>query len=177
MKRIKAGRLKFVDESGVNLAMTRRYGRAPKGERAVGSAPVNYGSNVTIIGAMGSDGVSALMTVEGATDGDIFRAYVERVLCPTLGAGDVVVMDNLGAHKVGGVREAIEDRGAELLYLPPYSPDFSPIEPCWSKIKAALRDAAARTRRALEAAIKRALTSVTESDAVAWFTHCGYKLN
>ena len=168
---------KFVDESGVNLAMTRLYGRAPRGERAVGSTPINYGSNITIIGALGVGGLDALMTVEGATDGEVFRAYVERALCPSLRPGEVVVMDNLGAHKVSGIREAIESRGARLIYLPPYSPDLSPIERCWSKIKTALRAAGARTRRALERAIKQAIATVSESDALAWFAHCGYRLN
>ena len=157
--------------------MTRLYGRAPRGERAVGSVPQNYGANLTLIGALGTGGLGALMTIEGATDGAVFRAWTERVLCPTLEAGDVVVMDNLGAHKVRGIREAIEGRGAELLYLPPYSPDFSPIELCWSKLKAGLRGAGARTRRALESAIKRLMLTVTESDAEAWFAHCGYHLN
>lgn len=177
VKRLDLRRLKFIDESGVNLAMTRLYGRAPRGERAVGSAPVNYGSNLTIIGALGATGLSALMSVDGATDGDVFRAYVTEVLSPTLARGDIVVMDNLGAHKVSGVREAIEASGAQLIYLPPYSPDLSPIERCWSKIKTALRSAGARTRRTLEGALKRALLTVTASDAESWFTHCGYKLN
>lgn len=170
-------RCKFIDESGVNLAMTRRYGRAPRGERARGSVPINYGSNLTIIGALGTSGLGAVMTVDGATDGDIFRVYVAKVLCPTLRRGDIVVMDNLGAHKVSGIREAIEERGGKLIYLPPYSPDFSPIERCWSKIKTILRSAGARTREALEGAIKKALSTITESDALAWFAHCGYELN
>jgi transposase len=170
-------RLKFIDESGVNLALTRLYGRAPRGQRAIGSAPINYGQNLTLIGALGSQGLDALLWIEGATDGEVFRAYTERVLCPTLRAGDIVVMDNLGAHKVSGIREAIEGRGARLIYLPPYSPDLSPIERCWSKIKAALRAMGARTRRKLERAIKRALETVTESDALAWFANCGYRLN
>lgn len=170
-------RFKFIDESGVNLALTRLYGRAPRGERAVGSVPINYGSNLTIIGAMGTSGLEALMTVEGATDGEIFRVYVGEVLCPTLRPGDIVVMDNLGAHKVSGIREAIEGRGAKLIYLPPYSPDLSPIERCWSKIKTVLRAKGARTRRALERAIKQAISTITESDALAWFAHCGYQLN
>jgi transposase len=170
-------RFKFIDESGVNLAMTRLYGRAPRGERAIGSVPINYGSNLTIIGALGARGVSALMTVDGATDGDVFRVYVGEVLCPTLRRGDIVVMDNLRAHKVSGIREAIEGRGVKLIYLPPYSPDLSPIERCWSKIKTALRAIGARTREALERAIKKALSTITESDALAWFAHCGYELN
>jgi len=170
-------RLKFIDESGVNLALTRLYGRAPRGERAIGSAPINYGQNLTLIGALSSGGLDALLTIEGATDGEVFRAYTQQVLCPTLRAGDIIVMDNLGAHKVSGIREAIEGCGARLLYLPPYSPDLSPIERCWSKIKTALRAMGARTRRKLERAIKRALETITESEALAWFAHCGYKLN
>lgn len=170
-------RLKFIDESGVNLALTRLYGRAPRGERAIGSTPINYGQNLTLIGALSSNGLDALLAIEGATDGEVFRAYTQRVLCPTLRPGDIVVMDNLGAHKVSGIREAIEARGARLIYLPPYSPDLSPIERCWSKIKTALRAMGARTRRKLERAIKRALETITPSDALAWFAHSGYKLN
>ena len=170
-------RFKFIDESGVDLAMTRLYGRAPRGERVVGSVPQNYGENITMLASLGTSGLGALMTVNGATDGSVFRAYVEEMLCPTLRRGDIVVMDNLGAHKVSGVREAIERRGAKLIYLPPYSPDLSPIEKCWSKIKSVLRGIGARTREALEAAIKQAIGMITQSDASAWFTHCGYPLN
>jgi transposase len=157
--------------------MTPLYGRAPRGQRVIGSVPQNYGSNLTMIAALSTSGLDALMTVEGATDGDVFRSWTERVLCPTLEAGDIVVMDNLGAHKVSGVREAIEARGAKLIYLPPYSPDLSPIECCWSKMKTGLRAIGARTRRMLERAIKQVLSTITESDALAWFAHCGYELN
>lgn len=170
-------RLKFVDEAGVNLALTRLYGRALAGARAVGSMPRNYGANVTLLGALGPTGLDALMTVDGATDGNVFQAFVEQVLCPTLQAGDVVVMDNLRAHKVAGIAEAIAHRGARLLYLPPYSPDLSPIEQCWSKLKAYLRRAGARTREALEEAIADAMESITAADALAWFAHCGYVVN
>lgn len=169
-------RLKFIDESGTNISLTRLYGRAPRGERVLGSVPKNYGQNLTLLASLSATGVEAVMTVEGATDGDVFRAYVREVLAPTLSTGDIVVLDNLGAHKVEGVRAAVEARGARLLYLPPYSPDLNPIERCWSKIKTALRAAKARTREALEAAIKQALATVTESDARAWFKHCGYAL-
>jgi transposase len=169
--------LKFVDESGINLALTRLYGRARPGQRAVGSTPINYGENVSLMGALGLDGLDAPMMIGGAVDGDVFRVWTEEVLCPTLVAGDIVVMDNLQAHKVRGIREAIEGRGAKLIYLPPYSPDLSPIEACWSKLKTALRAAGARTQRALERAIKQALETITESDALAWFAHCGYRLN
>jgi transposase len=168
--------LKFIDESGVNLAMTRLYGRAPKGERVIDAVPQNYGQNVTMLGALSIGGLEAVMTVEGATDADVFLAYVEHVLAPTLRPGDIVVMDNLRAHKVAGVQHAIAGCGARLLYLPPYSPDLSPIEPCWSKLKAFLRVVKARTREALDAAITHALATVTAADARGWFAYCGYAL-
>ena len=169
-------RYKFIDESGINLAMTRLFGRAPRGERVVDTVPRNYGPNVTVRGALSLQGLDAVMTVDGATDGQVFRAYVQQVLGPTLVAGDIVIMDNLGAHKVAGIREAIEERGAQVQYLPPYSPDLSPIEPCWSKIKTALRKAKARTREVLEQALVQVLSTVTAIDARHWFTHCGYPI-
>ncbi len=156
--------------------MTRLYGRAPPGKRVVGSVPQNYGTNVTMLAALGSDGVTAVMTIDGATDAEVFRAYVGQVLGPTLRPGDIVIMDNLRAHKAAGIREAIEQVDAQLLYLPPYSPDLSPIEPCWSKLKTSLRTAKARTREALEQAIAQALATITVSDAHGWFHHCGYAL-
>jgi transposase len=165
--------LKFVDESGVNLAMTRPYGRAPAGKRVMGSVPQNYGQNVTMLGALGVQGLHAVMTVDGATDADVFRTYVKQVLGPTLTPGDIVGMDNLQAHKAVGVQQAIARRGARLRYFPPYSPDLSPIEPCWSKLKTALRKAQARTRAALDAAIAAALVTVSFTDAWGWFKHCG----
>lgn len=170
-------RLKFIDESGVNIAMTRLYGRAPRGERVVGSAPQNYGENITLLGALSASGLCALMTVNGATDGEVFAAFVREVLAPTLREGDIVVLDNLGAHRSAAARKAVEARGARLQFLPPYSPDLNPIERCWSKIKTALRAAKARTREALEAAIKQAIVAVSASDARAWFKHCGYVLH
>jgi transposase len=170
------GRLKFVDESGVNLAMTRLYGRAPVGERVIGSMPQNYGQNVTMLGTLGIQGLHAVMTVDGATDSDVFRPYVKKVLGPTQTPGDIVVMDNLQAPKAVGVQQAIARRGARLLYLPPYSPDLSPIEPCWSKLKTALRKAKARTRAALDAAIAEAMGTVSPTHAWGWFKNCGYTL-
>jgi transposase len=170
-------RVKFIDESGINLSMTRLYGRAPRGERALGSAPQNYGQNVTILGALSCTGLEAVMTIEGAADSDVFRAYLCEVLCPTLRVGDIVIADNLSAHKAAGVQEAIAATGARLLYLPPYSPDLNPIERCWAKIKTCLRAAKARTREALDAAVVHALATVTESDARAWFAHSGYVLH
>jgi transposase len=170
-------RVTCIDESGINLALTRLYGRAPRGERALGSAPQNYGPNVTMLGALSCTGIEAVMTVEGATDADVFRAYVQEVLGPTLREGDTVVADNLSAHKAAGVQEAIAVTGARRLYWPPYSPDLNPIEPCWSKVKTSLRAAKARTREALDAAVTHALATVTEADARAWFAHGGYVLH
>lgn len=177
MSRLDWTRFKFIDEAGVNLALTRLYGRAPRGERVVGRVPINYGENITMLGALSCRGLEAMMTVAGATDGEVFRTYVRQVLTPTLRPGDIIVMDNLGAHKVRGIREAIEQGGATLLYLPPYSPDLSPIEPCWSKLKTALRAAGARTRQRLERAITQTRATISAADAVAWFAHCGYQLN
>ena len=170
-------RLKFIDESGSNLALTRLYGRATPGERVCEGVPQNYGENVTMLAAISLQGVSAPMTVNGGVDGAVFLAYVREVLAPTLVAGEIVVMDNLGAHRAAGVAEAIEAKGARLEYLPPYSPDYNPIEQCWSKIKTYLRKAKARTREALEAALQQALLEVTEADARVWFTHCGYSVH
>ena len=154
--------------------MTRRYGRAQSGERVREATPAGHWSTLTLLGAMSAKGMLASMTVESATDGDVFVAYVDQVLCPRLRAGQVVVMDNLSAHKVPGVRERIEAVGAELLYLPPYSPDFNPMEQCWAKVKQSLRSAKARTAEVLESAIAQALTSITPQNAAAWFAHCGY---
>ena len=143
----------FLDESGVTTEMTRRYGRASRGERVPEGTPAGHWRTLTLLGAMSCDGLVATMTVESPTDGDVFLAYLEQVLCPQLQPGQVVVMDNLGAHKVAGVRERIEATGAELLYLPPYSPDFNPIEPCWAKVKQKLRSLKARTLDALQQAV------------------------
>lgn len=170
-------RLKFIDESGNNLALTRLFGRARPGERIAEGVPQNRGENISVLAALSVDGVSAPMTVNGAVDGEVFLVYVRDVLCPTLNEGDIVVMDNLTAHKVAGVEEAIEAKGARVEYLPPYSPDMNPIEKCWSKIKTFLRRVKARTREALEAALREALLQITEADARAWFTHCGYPVH
>ena len=169
-------RLIFIDESGTNLAMTRRYARSEKGERARGSAPVNYGQNVTMIGAVDKSSVVAAMTVDGSTDGDVFLTFIEQVLVPELREGDVVIMDNLGAHKTTAVQDAIVRAKAELLFLSPYSPDFSPIEQCWSKIKTYLRAQAARTREKLDECISTAIELITVSDLLGWFNRCGYCL-
>jgi transposase len=156
--------------------MTRVYGRAPQGERVIGAVPQNYGANVTMLAALGSHGVEAVMTIEGATDAEVFRVYVAQVLRPTRRPGDIVIMDNLRAHKAAGIREAMEQTRARLQYLPPYSPDLAPIERGWSKLETALRAAKARTREALEHATAQALGTITPSDARRWFHHCGYAL-
>jgi transposase len=169
-------RFQFIDESGVNLAMSRRYGRAPRGKRVVGTVPQNDGANGTMLAALGSHGVEAVRTLDGATATEVFRASVAQVLCPTLRPRDLVIMDNLRAHKAAGLREAIEQAGAQVLSLPPYAPDWSPIAPGWSKLKTALRTATARTREALEQAGAQALATITVADAHSWFQHCGYAL-
>ena len=156
--------------------MQREYARAPMGERAHGAAPYNWGDNITMIGALCSTSVLAMMTIPGSTDGEVFVAFIEKVLAPKLKAGDVVVMDNLSAHKVKGVREGIEAAGAALRYLPPYSPDMNPIESCWSKLKTRIKSAEARTVDALIDAVEIAINAVTASDARGWFGRCGYQL-
>ncbi|MBI2817296.1 MAG: IS630 family transposase [Acidobacteria bacterium] len=176
MKQIDPEKLVFVDESGATTEMTRRYGRAPRGERVREATPAGHWSTLTLLGAMNREGLVASMTVEAPTDGEVMGAYVEQVLCPRLKPGQVVVMDNLGAHKVQRVRELIEATGAQLLYLPPYSPDFNPIEQCCSKLKQRLRDLKARTVDSLEQAISEAIQTITPQDASAWFRHCGYDL-
>ncbi len=156
--------------------MTRRYGRAERGQRVPDAVPAGHWRTLTLLAALDRRGVRAAMTVEAPTDGDVFLAYVEQVLAPRLEAGEVVVLDNLPAHKVAGVRALIEARGAQLLYLPPYSPDFNPIEKAWSKIKQHLRSAKSRTVERLEEIIPQALQAITPQNASAWFSHCGYGL-
>ena len=168
---------KFVDETSTNLTYCRRYARAAGGQRAHHATPLHGGPNVTLIVALTLNGLQAAMTVSGAVNGDVFAAYLEQVLGPTLVPGDVVVLDNLRVHKVAGLAELVEARGACLLYLPPYSPDFNPIELAFSKLKTGLRTAQARTREALEAVIQTATEWVTEADAKNWFDHCGYHVH
>ena len=166
----------FIDEAGSHIAMTREYARAPLGERAHGAVPRNAGTVTTMIGALDLGGVRAMMTVEGATDEDVFGAFVERVLARKLSPGDIVVLDNVGAHRTARVRALLEATGASVLYLPPYSPDLNPIELCWSKLKGLLREFGARSREALDAAIQRAMDLVDRHDAAGWFRHCGYRI-
>ena len=171
---IEPERLVFVDESGATTAMTRLRGRAPRGQRVRGTTPHGHWQVTTILGAIRRSGAMAVMTIDSPTDSEVFRAYVDRVLVPSLRPGDVVVMDNLSAHKAPGIAERIDRAGAELIYLPPYSPDLNPIEPCWSKVKEFLRAAKARTQGLLEHVIGKALDTVTAADARGWFRHCGY---
>jgi transposase len=173
-KDLDPSRLVFIDEAGSHIAMTREYARAPRGERAHGSVPRNAGTVTTMIGALDLGGVRAMMTVEGATDAEVFETFVERLLAPKLHPGDIVVLDNVGAHRTERVRELIRAAGASVLYLPPYSPDMNPIELCWSKLKGLLREFGARTRNALDAAIRRAMDLIDRHDAAGWFRHCGY---
>ena len=154
--------------------MTWTRGRAPKGQRVVAKVPGGHWKIVTVIGAVRTSGPFAAASIVGAADSDVSRAYVRDVLVPQLRRGDVVVMDNLSPHKATGVREAIESAGAELRYLPPYSPDFNPIENMWSKVKGRLRSLAARTADSLHDAIGAALATVTPKDCVGFFRHCGY---
>jgi transposase len=159
----------FLDESGVTTSMTRLYARAAGGARIHETTPGGHWRIMTILGAMSLNGMIATMTIEEPTDTDIFMAYIEHLLYPALKPGDVVVMDNLSAHKAPAVRERIKKAGAELLYLPPYSPDLNPIEKAWAKLKQVLRETKARTKEALDQAITDALPSITPADAKAWF--------
>lgn len=167
-------KLVFIDESGAKTNMTRLYGRAKAGARATDAAPSGHWCTTTMISSMRLDGSTACMVVDGATTKDIFKAYVEQILLPTLKAGDIVVLDNLSAHKNLEIRDLIESVGAELWFLPAYSPDLNPIEKMWSKIKSILRTLKARTEKTLINAIAKALESVTASDAKGWFESCGY---
>jgi transposase len=167
-------RLVFLDESGAQTSMTRTRGRAPRGQRVVAKVPGGHWKVVTMISAVRTSGPFAAASIVGATDSDVFRTYVREILTPQLRPGDVVVMDNLTPHKASGVREAIEAAGAALRYLPPYSPDFNPIENLWSKVRGKLRSLAARGIDTLHDAIADALTTVTPADCVGFFRHCGY---
>lgn len=177
MTRIARRRLKFLDETGVTIRLTPLYGRAAPGVRVVDKVPRNYGKSLSLLAVLSPQGMSAPMTVVGPVDTTVFRAYVEQVLGPTLTPGDIVVMDNLRVHKVTGIVEAIAARGARVEYLPPYSPDLNPIEQGWSKLKPALRQRKARTRRTLERALATLLPTISSADARAWFRHCGYSLH
>jgi transposase len=175
--KIDAERLVFVDEMGSNTSLAPLHAWAPRGERARCSVvPRNRGKNTTLLASMTSEGMGPCVAVVGSTTAAVFEAYVERALAQVLRPGQVVVLDNLGAHKGERVRKLIEGRGCELLFLPPYSPDLNPIEEAFSKVKALLRRAGARTREALVEAMGRALDAVSTKDARGFFEHCGYPL-
>jgi transposase len=165
-----------VDESHTTRAMARPYARSPRGERAIDAVPRNHGTPTTLLAALAPDGIQAAMTVEGATDALVFRAFVREILAPTLRPGQVVAVDNLSVHRDPEARRLIEDRGCVLIYLPAYSPDFAPIEPAFSKIKAYVRQVAPRVQDALEEAIAEAIRRITPEDARGFFKHCGYLL-
>jgi transposase len=166
----------FIDETGTHLALTRLYGWAPHDQRATGSVPRNHGKNTTLVVALPPDGLQAPWLIEGAMNTETFAWYIREQLAPELRPGQVVVLDNLSAHKAASIREAIAARQCELLFLPPYSPDYTPIEPVFSKLKAILRGLGARTKDALQEAVRLAIAAVTPDDVAAWFAHAGYAL-
>jgi transposase len=168
--------LLFIDETSTHTAMTRRRARAPRGQRAVGRTPRNHGPNVTLLAALTPQGVGPALAIPGAVDGAVFAAYALRVLAPTLRSGQVVVLDNLSAHKSADARTAVEAVGCRLLFLPAYSPDFNPIELAFAKVKQRLRAAAERTPDGLVAATASAIDAVTAADARAFYAHCGFSL-
>jgi transposase len=167
-------RLVFIDETGLNTKMARIRGRAPKGERCRAGIPHGHWKTTTFTGALRLTGMTAPMVLDGAMNGAAFLAYVEQVLAPTLSPGDVVIMDNLPAHKASGIREAIEATGATLRYLPPYSPDFNPIENAFSKLKALMRARAERTIDALWTAVGEVIDLFTPAECANYFAACGY---
>jgi transposase len=174
-REIHAEQLVFVDEMGANISLAPLYAWSRRGERAFGSVPRNWGKNVTLLASMSLEGMGPCLAVEGSTTTVVFEAYLKRVLVPSLQAGQVVVMDNLSAHKGSKVRELIESRGCELIYLPPYSPDFNPIEEAFAKLKALLRKAGARSREVLIEAMGWALEALTARDSRNFFEHRGYR--
>lgn len=174
LKKLDARQLVVIDECGSNIGLTPLYARAPRGQRASGQAPRNRGKNTTLLASLTWQGMAEAMIIEGATTSMVFERYVEEILAPSLQAGQIVIMDNLAAHKGKKVEQLIQAKGCQILFLPAYSPDLSPIEESFSKIKTLLRRAEARTREALVEAICQALQAVTEQDAQGWFLHCGY---
>jgi len=168
--------LKFIDECGAHLGMTRLFGRATPGERVVEATAAYSGAHYTVVATLGLQGITAPWIFEGAMNGLVFETYVEQVLAPTLRPDDLVVIDNLSAHKGELIGRLIEARGARVHFLPPYSPDLNPIELCWAKVKTALRAAKTRTFDALVNALCVALQAIDPADATAWFTHCGYTI-
>jgi transposase len=165
--------LVFIDETGINLAMTRHYGRGESGIRVYDDRPGNKGKNITLIGAMTDEGLIATMTFCGSLNSNSFLVFIEKILLPQLWIGAIVVMDNLPVHYAETAKSLIESVGAKVKFLPPYSPDLSPIELCWSKLKQILRSAKARTSDALDEVITMAVNAITDENALNWFNHCG----
>lgn len=176
IKKIVQARLRFLDEAGATTILTRLYARALGGNRTTEAVPRNYAQSTSMIATLSIDGVEAAMLIEGSVDTLVFNAYCEQVLQPTLKRGDVIVLDNLAAHRASRIEEIAASCGAQVLWLPPYSPDFSPIELMWSKVKAYLKKVKARTQSDLEKAIAEALQTITTSDCLNWFRHCGYRV-
>ncbi len=164
----------FLDESGVNLGLTRLFARSQKGQRAYGERPHQRGQNVSIISAMSFQGIRAQFSLMGGTDAVTFEAFISQKLVPKLWKGACVIMDNCSIHKGEKIRSLIEEAGANLLYFPTYSPDFNPIENCWSKLKSILRSLGARTYPDLAYAIKLAFSQISVNDIRNWFVHCCY---
>ena len=163
-----------IDETGSQINMTPLYAYAPRGERAIGKVPRNSGANLTVIASLSFSGMGEAMLLDGSADAAAFEAYIEQILAPSLRPGQIVILDHLSIHLGSRVKNAIETKGRQLLFLPAYLPDFSPIEEAFSKLKAILRRIGARTREALQEAIIEALPRITAQDALSWFRHCGY---
>ncbi len=176
MKKVAHERLKFIDESGVTTVLTRLFGRAAPGARVREQVPKNYGQSTSGVSLIGIGGVERAMLVEGAVDTLCFDAFGENFVRPCLKADDILVLDNLGAHRASRIEEIAQSCGAQVIWLPPYSPDFSPIEQMWSKLKTYLRKVKARTSEELDRAVAGGLKLITESDCRSWFKHCGYEV-
>ncbi len=170
-------RFKFLDESSVNASLTRLYGRAAPGERVVDSTPQPPGLQTTTLAVIGLEGITAPLVWSGSIQGTVFYGYLQQCVIPTLAPGDILFLDNLTAHKVAGIEALIRAHGADLIYLPPYSPDLNPIELAWSKIKTILRRLKARTFSDLIEALNQAMLAITPQDIQGWFAHCGYAIN
>ncbi len=176
MRSVPHERLRFLDEAGATTILTRLYARAIGGERTTEAVPRNYGASTSMISTMGIAGAEATMLIEGSVDTLVFNAYCQAVLPPTLRRGDVIVLDNLGAHRASRIAEITAECGATVLWLPPYSPDYSPIELMWSKVKTYLKAVKAQTQDELEEAVTAALKTITTADCLNWFRHCGYQV-
>jgi transposase len=176
LKQVRHERLKFIDESGVTTHLTRRFGRAAPGERVGEAVPKNYSSSTSVLSVIGVSGVETALLIEGAVETLVFDAFCDQCLRSTLQAGDVLVLDNLGVHRASDIEATARDCKARVMWLPPYSPDFSPIEQMGGKLKTHLRKIKARTSAALDHAVAEGLRLITPSDCRGWFKHCGYQV-